>query len=75
MLILGTEARGMTMETGGNLTPDNRKWLQNIWHSKRLESEFGDCPDCGREGISLFGIKETLEFYVGNVIGVAMRRH
>ncbi len=27
------------------------KWLWNIWNAKRLDSEYGDCPDCGKKGI------------------------
>ena len=27
------------------------KWLWNIWNSKKLESEYGNCPGCGRENI------------------------
>ncbi len=30
-----------------NLSIDDRKWLHNIWDSKKLESEYGDCPTCG----------------------------
>ncbi len=29
------------------------KWLWNIWNSKRLESEYGDCPKCGKENIEI----------------------
>ncbi len=39
----------MTEES--SLTPNEKRGLWNIWHSKRLESEFGTCPGCGREGI------------------------
>ena len=27
------------------------RWLYNIMNSTQLESEYGDCPDCGRENI------------------------
>lgn len=30
-------------------TRDRRLW--NIWNAKRLESEYGDCPNCGKKDI------------------------
>lgn len=44
----------MNEERSGRLermAPPQRSWLWNIWNSKRLESEYGDCPVCGRKDI------------------------
>ena len=41
-------------DTEGNqerLSPEDRKWLANIWGSKKIESEYGDCPVCGESNI------------------------
>jgi len=39
-------------ERSGNLEHiSHSKGLYNILHSTKLESEYGDCPDCGRENI------------------------
>ncbi len=32
------------------LNPAETRWLANIMGSTRLDSEYGDCPECGREG-------------------------
>lgn len=33
------------------LTPNEKHWLWNIWHSQRLESELGICPSCSSANI------------------------
>jgi len=45
------------------LTPEGKKWLHNIWNSKRLESESGACPDCGRKAIEI----QVWEFADGTI--------
>jgi len=43
------EERGRGLKRIGQ--GDWRRWLYNIMNSTKLESEYGDCPDCGRENV------------------------